>query len=286
MNEIYGAIIGDVVGSTYETDEMNAHKKAMIVPFSQRIKVMKCDLLSLFKDGCEITDDSILTVAVANAILTNMGYEENLKKFGLDEIDYGVDKYGRSRFGKNFTSWIKGESDQHSYGNGCAMRVSPVGLAFDTLQETLIQAEKSAKPTHDMPDCIKLTRATAGAIFLARNGKTKKEIKKFVEQEIGFELNFNINDLRHHYIFSAKAINSIPQALFCFLKSKSFEDCLKLTISIGGDADTTAAISCAIAAAFYGIPQTFLNEVKKYLPKKYLQICEKFNQKYGKNSKN
>ena len=99
MNEIYGAVIGDIVGSTYEIEEMEALKKAMKVPYAQRIKVMDCDFSTLFRDGSEFTDDTILTVAIANAILTNTDYEENLKEFGLDEINYGVDKYGRSRFG-------------------------------------------------------------------------------------------------------------------------------------------------------------------------------------------
>ena len=279
MNEIYGAVIGDIAGSIYEVIEVEQYKKALKIPKKQRMLIMNSST-SIFNKNCEITDDTILTCAIANAILTGEEYSKSLKTFGLNEIDLGVDKYGRSRFGGNFVKWCQGE-EINSYGNGCAMRVSAIGLAFDSLEKTLIEAEKSTVCSHNFPECIKLTKAVAGAIYLARNKKSRKEIKKFCENEIGHEIKFNLNYLRENYIFTSKAEFSIPQALFCFFVSNSFEDCLRKSISIGGDSDTICAIACSIAAAYYGIPENILNEAKRFIPKKYLDILEKFNKCYG-----
>ena len=120
-----------------------------------------------------------------------------------------------------------------------------------------------------------MSRAVAGAIFLARNGKNKKEIANFLQGELGELPKFNIQFLQRNYIFTSKAINSVPQALYCFLKSTSFENCARLTVSIGGDTDTTAAIACSIAGAYYGIPNQILFEAKKFIPNEYLEILEK-----------
>ena len=278
MNEIYGAVIGDIAGSKYEVIEVEKFKKAFKVSKDQRMLIMS-QTTPIFDKDCEITDDTILTCAITNAILKNEKYDKNLREFGLNEINLGVDKYGRSRFGGNFVKWCQGEN-VNSFGNGCAMRVSAVGLAFDSLEKTLIEAEKTAVCSHNFTECIKLTKAVAGAIYLARNGKSKKEIKEFCENEINQKIQFNIDDLRDNYIFSAKAELSVPQALFCFFASNSFEDCLRKSISIGGDSDTICAISCSIAGAFYAIPKQILTKAKKYIPKKYLDILETFNQKY------
>lgn len=279
MNEIYGAVIGDIAGSIYETIEVMAYKKALKIPKKDRMLIMSKST-PIFTEENEITDDTVLTCAIANAILNNDEYANSLKKFGLEEIDLGVEKYGRSRFGGNFVKWCKGE-DLNSFGNGCAMRVSAIGLAFDSLEKTLIEAEKSAVPTHNYEECIKLTRAVAGAIYLARNKSSKSKIKNFCENEIGYKIKFNLNYLRNNYIFTSKAELSIPQAIFCFLVSNSFEDCLRKSISIGGDSDTICAIACSIASAYYGIDENILKETKKYIPKKYIDLLEKFNSKFG-----
>ena len=280
MNEIYGAVIGDIAGSKYETIEVEQYKKGLKVPKKQRMQIMNLSTPIFDKDNDEITDDTILTCAIADAIMNNKDYSTTLKEFGLSELDRGVDKYGRNRFGGNFVKWCQGE-DINSYGNGCAMRVSAVGLAFDSLEKTLVEAEKTAVCSHNFPECIKLTRAVAGAIYLAKNKKNKKEIKSFCEKEIGSKIKYSLNDLRNNYIFTAKAEFSVPQAIYCFLVSTSFEDCLRKSISIGGDSDTICAIACSIAAAYYGIPQNILTEAKKYIPKKYSDILEEFNKIYG-----
>lgn len=279
MNEIFGAVIGDIIGSTYEVIEANALMHGLKVPYGQRIKILNPNT-PLFDKESQITDDTFLTCAIAKAILYGGDYEKYLKYFGKMEINKGLEKFGRSRFGSGFEKWCTGESDKPSFGNGCAMRVSPIGLAFDSLEKTLLEAEKSAKPTHNLEESIKLTRAVAGSIYLARTKATKAQIAKFIENEIGYPLKFDIKYLQRNYIFTSKAKNSIPQALYCFLVSKNFEHCARLSVSIGGDTDTIAAIACSVAGAYYGVPDEILTQAKKYISKEYLSILKEFNQKF------
>ena len=280
MNEIFGAVIGDIAGSTYEAVEATTMKSGFKVPAKNRIKLLKKST-PLFPDGSEITDDTILTCAIADAILNNKDYADTMKQIGKKAIDNYVKHNLFDRFGKQFTKWCTENEPIASYGNGCAMRVSACALAFDNLEKVLIEAQKTCEITHNLPECITLTRATAGAIFLAKEKKSKVEIQNFIESEIGHRLNYNFKYLRENYIFTAKAINSVPQALFCFLKSKNFEHCLKLALSVGGDTDTICAIACSVAGAYYEIPEKILNKAKEFIPEEYLTILEKFNEKYG-----
>lgn len=281
MGNIFGSVIGDIVGSIYEVYEVNEIKNQR--RYEDRIKILNKGT-NLFLSDCSFTDDSILTTAIANAILTDNNYEKNIYEFGQREISLGMDKYGRSRFGGGFLRWLNDKSQNGSYGNGCAMRISPIGYAFDSLEKTLVEAEKSCICTHNHPDSIKCSRATAGAVYLSRCGQPKEVIKNFVEKELGFKLEYNLEFLQRYYKFSSKAINSVPQAIYCFLISNSYEDCLRKSISIGGDCDTIASISCGIAGAFYGVPQKLINEAKKFIPDNYLKIINQFNQKFIKNA--
>lgn len=278
-NSIYGAIIGDIAGSYLEVLEINAKQQKSKLSYTERCKILNPNT-PLFTKDCSLTDDSVLTIAIADSIITGQSYESKLKEYGKKEINMGLDKYGRSRFGKCFCDWIYGNFKGNSYGNGCAMRISPVAYMHDSLEKTLQESERATICSHNHPESIKCSRATAGAIFLARIGTTKTQIKQFVEKELDFCLDYDLEYLRHNYVFTSKATNSVPQAIYCFLVSNSFEETLRNTLSIGGDVDTTAAISCAIASAYYDIPYEILETAKKFIPNEYDAVLQNFANKY------
>lgn len=280
MGDIYGAIIGDIAGSYHEVLELNWFDTKTID--TKRREEILNKQTSLFTDKSSFTDDSILTCAVAQAILTGDDYEKYILEFGLKESNLGVDLYGRSKFGSGFLNWLQGQRDYKSYGNGCAMRISPVGYAFDTLEETLTEAEKSIICTHGGEDAIACGKAVAGCVYLARNGCDKSEIKSFAENLMGVSLDYDLDDLRKNYRFFVKAINSVPQAIACFLAGNDFEDVLRKSISIGGDSDTIASIACGIAGAMYEIPKEIKDSAKKYMSDDYIKILDSFNNMYVK----
>ena len=275
----YGAIIGDIAGSYKETIEYNAFLHGAKVTANERRKILDF-MVPLFSAKDSLTDDSILTLAIANAILTDYNYETALKNFGNFELRNNIDKYGRSKFGPGFTKWLKGEKEGNSFGNGSAMRISPIGYAFDSLEKTLIEAELATIPSHNHPDSIKSARATAGAIFLARTGKTKSEIKNFIEKTLEIKLDFNLFTLQEENEFDATALGSVPKALFCFLESTNFEDAIRIALSIGGDTDTIACIAGAVAGAYFGVPEYLAFEAEKFISDYYLDIINLFNDKF------
>lgn len=274
-----GAIIGDIVGSHYEVEEINALKNNPDKKrsYEDRIKILDKSV-PLFTDSCSYTDDSVLTLAIANALVEPTTFEESLRKYGQDEISLGVDKYGRSRFGRGFVSWLKGEKEGNSYGNGASMRISPIGYFYDDLDYVIREARKATTPSHNDKEAIKGAQAVASTIYLARNGYSKDEIKDFLESRFRYFFHYDLEELQRNYKFSSRTINSVPQAIFCFLESTDFEDCLRKSISIGGDTDTIAAISCSIAESFYGIPEELKKQALAYLPKKYQNQVLKFYQ--------
>lgn len=271
---MYGAIIGDVAGSYYEVLEILEHKNKKIRTYEERIKIMDNNI-PLFNDKCSCTDDSILTVAIADAILNNASYEEKLKEYGKREINLGKDIYGRSRFGKGFINWLEGNYEGNSYGNGCAMRISPVGYLFDDIDKIKDESLKATIPSHNHIDSIKASQAIATSIYLLRNGISKEQLKKYIQDNY-YKLDFNLDNLRYNYTFTSKAIDSIPQAIYCFLESSSFEDSIRKAISIGGDTDTIACITGSLAEAYYGIPVELINEVKIYIKDYMKPIINKF----------
>lgn len=278
-NSIYGAIIGDIAGSHLEVAEIVAKQNQTKVSYAERLKVVS-PAHPLFTQDCSLTDDSVLTIAIADALLGEKDYEQKLKDYGKKEINMGQDKYGRSRFGKNFSEWIYGNWQGDSYGNGCAMRISAIGYAFDTLEKTLEESDLATMPSHNHPDSIACARAVSGAIFLARKQHSKHDIKTFVEQTLGTKIEFDIEDLRHNYVFTSRATNSVPQAIYCFLISDNFEQTLRNSLSIGGDVDTIAAIACSIASAYYDIPEDILTTAKQFISPEYDSILTQFSQKY------
>lgn len=267
-----GAIIGDVVGSYYEVLEVkeikNGHRS-----YEERIKILDQNT-PLFTEHSSVTDDSILTFAIYKAIKENKPYEEMLKYYAKQEIDLGKDMYGRSRFGKGFVEWVNGNTEGTSYGNGASMRISPVGYLFDTLEEVKQESYKATIPSHNHEESILCAEAVSTSIFLLRNGMSKEELKEYIENNY-FKLDYDLEDLRRNYKFSSKSINSVPQAIFTFLESNSFEETIRNAISIGGDTDTIACIAGSLAESYYGIPQELLEQVKPYLKDYMKELLDK-----------
>lgn len=267
-----GAIIGDVVGSYYEVLEVkeikNGHRS-----YEERIKILDQNT-PLFTENSSVTDDSILTFAIYKAIKENKPYEEMLKYYAKKEIDLGKDMYGRSRFGKGFVEWVNGNTEGTSYGNGASMRISPVGYLFDTLEEVKQESYKATIPSHNHEESILCAEAVSTSIFLLRNGISKEELKEYIEKNY-FKLDYDLEDLRKNYKFSSKSINSVPQAIFTFLESTSFEETIRNAISIGGDTDTIACIAGSLAESYYGVPQELLEQVKPYLKDYMKELLDK-----------
>lgn len=269
-----GAIIGDIAGSTYEVDEVNNLKENKI-DYESRIKILDKSI-PLFKENSSYTDDSVLTAAIANALLTDKDYYKSLKKFGLREINIGLDKYGRSRFGKGFVDWLKGDYIGRSYGNGCAMRISPIANYFDNSDDIISETRKATHTSHRNFESEEMAELVSVCIHLCKRKLSKDSIKKFFRDIYGYRFNYSLEDLQKNYKFTSRAIDSVPQAVFCFLESNSFEDAIRKAISIGGDSDTIAAITGSIAEAYYGIDDKLIKNVEKYLPEYIINIVNKF----------
>ena len=267
-----GAIIGDVVGSYYEVLEVkeikNGHRS-----YNDRIKILDQNT-PLFTENSSVTDDSILTFAIYKAIKENKPYEEMLKYYAKQEINLGKDIYGRSRFGKGFVEWVNSNTQGTSYGNGASMRISPVGFLFNTLEEVKQETYKATIPSHNHQESILCAEAVATSIFLLRNGISKEELKEYIEKNY-FKLDYDLEKLRRNYKFSSKSIDSVPQAIYTFLESNSFEETIRNAISIGGDTDTIACIAGSLAESYYGIPENLLEQVKPYLKDYMKELLEK-----------
>jgi len=225
-----GAVIGDICGSIYEFDNL---------------KTDRPETIELTNPECYYTDDTVLTAAVAEAAFGDGDYEKAILKWAR--------AYPKESYGENFRKWFNSPnpSPYNSYGNGSAMRVSPVAWAFDTLEEVLIEAEKSAACTHSHSEGIKGAKATAAAVFLASTGNSKEEIKTYIESEFGYNLSRSLDEIRPIYEFDESCQGTVPEAIIAFLESRDFTHAIQCAISIGGDSDTLAAITGAIAEAFY-----------------------------------
>lgn len=250
-----GAIIGDVVGSIYEFNNIKTKE------------------FPLFQEGCHITDDSILTIAVAQ-ILKNKW--QNDKDKIIDALkDWGC-KYWKAGFGNKFFQWMidpKRREPYYSCGNGAAMRISPVGWYANSEDEVKKLSLAITQVTHNHPEAIKGAEVVAMCIYYSRKGKDKDFIKRYIENN--YDINFDYEDLRKNFKHLEETCQAtVPQALYCFLISNDFEDCLRTTISIGGDCDTTSAISCSIAEAYYGIPTELENKIKSYLTNEMIEILQ------------
>lgn len=277
---MYGAIIGDVAGSYYEILEARARKNKQIRSYMEKTMILDKNI-PLFTEKSSCTDDSILTIAIMDAKLNNKDYKETLKEYGLRELELGKDIYNRGRFGKGFVKWLTGDYEGDSYGNGCAMRISSIGFLCNSLEEVKEESYKATIPSHNHEESIKCAEAVAVSIFLLRNGLPKEKLKEYIENNY-FKLDYDLDDLRLNYLFTSRAIDSVPQAIYCFLESKDFENAIRISLSIGGDSDTIAAITGAIAESYYGVPEDLIEKVNPYLRDYMNTVLEKY---YGKNKK-
>jgi ADP-ribosylglycohydrolase len=259
-NTIIGAVIGDVIGSVFEWDNV------------------KTTDFDLFNPKCFFTDDSVLTIAVADCIL-------NKKDFARTIWEYGR-KYPGRGYGGSFRLWLMEDSlkPYGSYGNGSAMRASAVGFAYNDLETAMEVAKQSAEVSHNHPEGIKGAQATATVIFLARQGKSKQEIKDFIVQTFDYNLDFTLEEIRPTYPFDETCQGTVPQAIVAFLESTDYENAIRLAISIGGDSDTLACITGGMALAYYKhIPQEIMDFVVDKLPVEYIEIMNKFDEHCVKN---
>ena len=275
-----GAIIGDIAGSTYEVDEVNALKERRD-NYLNRIKILDKET-PLFNSNSSYTDDSVLTAAIAYSILNDRDYYKNLKEFGLREMNLGLDKYGRSRFGKGFCEWVNGDYIGDSYGNGCAMRISPIANYYDSFKDIRGEMTKATYPSHNNKESYIMCDLVTSCIFLSKMKRSKTEIWEYIDMHFGDIVNFNLEDLQKNYKFTSRAIDSVPQAVFCFLEARNFEDAIRKAISIGGDSDTIAAITGSIAEAYYGIDEELIKKVEPYLPEYIINITNNFYKAIGK----
>lgn len=256
-----GAIAGDIIGSVYE---WNNHK-------SKQFK--------LFSNHCRFTDDSVLTVALMDAILHDRNYAEVMKAYYA--------RYPNAGYGTSFQHWAVNPDSQpyNSWGNGSAMRTSAVGYAFDTLDKVLEKAEHYAAFTHNHPEGIKGAQATAASIFLARSGSSKSDLKTYIENQFGYDLSTTIDEIRPHYEFDVSCMGTLPQAITSFLESADYEDAIRNAISIGGDSDTLACITGGIAEAFYGgVPKDITRKAIDILDDDLCDIVTEFYREYRPNA--
>ncbi len=254
---MFGAIAGDVIGSVYE----QKHVKVTDFP--------------LFSEASRFTDDSVMTVAVADALLQDQPYDENLRAY--------FRHYPKAGYGYLFSAWGRGEIAEpyQSFGNGSAMRVSPVAYVHDDLDSVLAEAEASAAVTHDHPDGVAGAKAVAAAIFLARSGADKAAIKAYLDETFAYDLDRRLDDMRPDYRFDATCPGSVGEAILAFLESTDFESAVRLAVSLGGDADTQAAIAGSIAEAHYeGVPAAIEAEVFARLDDRLAWVTRNFRARY------
>ena len=262
---MYGAILGDITGSPYEFDRGNKSKD-----------------FPLFSRNSRFTDDSVMTIAVADAFLSlpPEASEVEIRRFLVRSMQTYGRKYPYAGYGGMFRRWLKDTNPQPygSYGNGSAMRVSSVGWLFDDLQTVRHMARLSAEVTHNHPEGIKGAEATASAIYLARTGSTKAEIKAYMEQQFHYNLSRTCDEIRPTYRHVESCQETVPEAITAFLGGESFEDVIRTAVSLGGDCDTLTCIAGSIAEGFYGIPEELKKQCRERLPEDLQKVLRRFEE--------
>lgn len=263
---MFGAILGDIIGSPYEFDRGNKTKD-----------------IPLFSSHSTYTDDSIMTVAVGASLMDvqNIEDEEIIRQHLSQTMRAFGEMFPFAGYGLNFSRWLRDSQMQAygSYGNGSAMRVSPVAWLYDDLESVRYVARLSAEVTHNHPEGIKGAESVASAIYLARSGKNKMEIKSYIVENFGYNLSRTCDEIRPNYRHVESCMESVPEAITAFFEGESFEDVIRTAVSLGGDTDTVAAIAGSIAEGYYGVPKELKQEVYHRLPESLLDVLKRYEEK-------
>lgn len=258
-----GAVIGDIAGSRFEFHNHRSKEFRMFHP------------------RCSFTDDSVMTLALCDALLKSAQNPEELSTQAVKSMQAIGRPYPHSGYGGRFFYWMYDDNPQpyRSYGNGAAMRVGGCGWAGNSIEEVKALSKAVTEVTHNHPEGLKGAEATAVAVYLARTGSSKDEIRKYITENY-YPLDFTIDEIRPTYQFNETCQDTVPQALEAFLESESFEDAIRTAVSVGGDSDTLAAITGAVAEAYYGIPEDMRASAESYLDQRLLTILKNFEAKY------
>lgn len=262
---MYGAILGDIIGSPYEFDRVNKSKD-----------------YPLFSPNSAYTDDSVMTLAVADAFLSLSpeAADKDIRRRLIQSMQTYGRKYPYAGYGGMFRRWLKDSNPQPygSYGNGSAMRVSSAAWLFDDLETVRHMAQLSAEVTHNHPEGIKGAEAIASAIFLARTGSTKAEIKNYIEQQFHYDLSRTCDEIRPTYRHVESCQETVPESITAFLEGNSFENVIRTAVSLGGDCDTLTAIAGSIAEGFYGVPEELKQQCRERLPEDLRKVLQRFEE--------
>ncbi|MBQ6583513.1 MAG: ADP-ribosylglycohydrolase family protein [Mogibacterium sp.] len=270
---MYGAIAGDMIGSPYEWHNIKTKE------------------FPLFRGKSHFTDDTVMTLAVAAALMKMQEWgvgpddEGDIRQM-RSELVYQMRKWGKrypnAGYGGRFYEWIfMGGDAYNSWGNGSAMRVSPVAWLYDDIGTVRKVAAITAAVTHDHPEGIKGAEAIASAVFLARTGASKEEIRSYVTQEFGYDLDRSCEEIRPGYEFDVSCQGSVPEAIIAFLEGEDYADVVRTAVSLGGDSDTIGAMAGSIAEAFYGMPDDIIAECKARLPEPLLEVAVRLEKQIG-----
>ena len=260
---MYGAILGDIIGNPFEFDRGDKTKD-----------------FKLFSRRSHFTDDSVMTLAVCEALL-KVGQDATVKEIE-DAVISSMQSWGRryphEGYGGYFRCWLTARHPEpyNSFGNGSAMRVSAAGWLYDSLEKTRVVAKATANVTHNHPEGIKGAEATASAIFMARNGSSKEEIKKYIENEFHYDLNRTLDEIRPSFHMDETCQKTVPEAIIAFLEARDFEDAIRNAVSLGGDTDTLGAITGSIAEAYFGISETLISECRNRINKDMRDVVDAF----------
>ncbi len=260
---MYGTILGDIIGCPFEFDRGDKTKD-----------------FKLFSRRSHFTDDSVMTLAVCEALL-KVGQDATVKEIG-DAVITSMQSWGRryphEGYGGYFRCWLTARHPEpyNSFGNGSAMRVSAAGWLYDSLEKTRVVAKATANVTHNHPEGIKGAEATASAIFMARNGSSKEEIKKYIENEFHYDLNRTLDEIRPSFHMDETCQKTVPEAIIAFLEARDFEDAIRNAVSLGGDTDTLGAITGSIAEAYFGIPEALRSECRNRINKDMRDVVDTF----------
>lgn len=266
-----GAILGDMIGSPYE--------------FGAKCKRKE---FPLFIRNSTFTDDSVMTLAIAEGLMDSTSKaDEEIKETLIASVQKWGHKYPYAGYGGMFRRWLRAANPQpyNSFGNGSAMRVSSVGWMYDTIEETRHIARLTAEITHNHPEGVKGAESIAAAIFLARTGSTKEEIKQYIIDNFNYDLSRTCDEIRPHYTFDETCQGTVPEAIIAFLEGNDFEDVIRTAVSLGGDCDTLTCIAGSIAEAFYGVPEELELAGKARLHEDMLEVLGRFNLWFKKDRK-